>query len=170
MVKYLFKRLLQGLVSVVIVVACVMVMIYSLMDRTLIFAKDTNYSHQSNNQKVAYRYEKWETYGYLDYVTYADYLNDLATKGEIDEETRSSAVSIGRKAKKDSDLVKEYVQKFTDYYESKGYTVVRLDAVMMNQEEICLRRPAAAFRIQGCSADDPSGKIFFKPDHSGEHS
>ena len=108
MVKYLFKRLLQGLVSVVIVVACVMVMIYSLMDRTLIFAKDTNYSHQSNNQKVAYRYEKWETYGYLDYVTYADYLNDLATKGEIDEETRSSAVSIGRKAKKDSDLVKEY--------------------------------------------------------------
>ena len=56
MVKYLFKRLLQGLVSVVIVVACVMVMIYSLMDRTLIFAKATNYSHQSNNQKVAYRY------------------------------------------------------------------------------------------------------------------
>ena len=100
MVKYLFKRLLQGLVSVVIVVACVMVMIYSLMDRTLIFAKDTNYSHQSNNQKVAYRYEKWETYGYLDYVTYADYLNDLTVKGEIDEDTRSSAVSIGRKAKK----------------------------------------------------------------------
>ena len=135
MVKYLFKRLLQGLVSVVIVVACVMVMIYSLMDRTLIFAKDTNYSHQSNHQTVAYRYEKWETYGYLDYVTYADYLNDLATKGEIDEDTRSSAVSIGRKAKKDSDLVKEYVQKFTDYYESKGYTVVRLDAVMMNKKK-----------------------------------
>ena len=135
MVKYLFKRLLQGLVSVVIVVACVMVMIYSLMDRTLIFAKDTNYSHQSNNQKVAYRYEKWETYGYLDYVTYADYLNDLTVKGEIDEDTRSSAVSIGRKAKKDSDLVKEYVQKFTDFYESKGYTVIRLDAVMMNKKK-----------------------------------
>lgn len=96
---------------------------------------DTNYSIQSNNQKVAYRYEKWETYGYLDYVTYADYLNDLATKGEIDEETRSSAVSIGRKAKKDSDLVKEYVQKFTDFYESKGYTVIRLDAVMMNKKK-----------------------------------
>lgn len=135
MVKYLFKRLLQGLVSVVIVVACVMVMIYSLMDRTLIFAKDTNYSHQSNNQKVAYRYEKWETYGYLDYVTYADYLNDLTVKGEIDEDTRSSAVSIGRKAKKDSDLVKEYVQKFTDFYESKGYKVIRLDAVMMNKKK-----------------------------------
>ena len=32
MTKYLFKRLLHGLVSVVIVVGCVMTMIYSLMD------------------------------------------------------------------------------------------------------------------------------------------
>lgn len=58
MTKYLIKRLLHGLVSVVIVVACVMVMIYSLMDRNLIFAQDSNYSHQSNNQKKAYMYAK----------------------------------------------------------------------------------------------------------------
>ena len=51
MTKYLFKRLLHGLVSVVIVVGCVMTMIYSLMDRNLIFAQDATYSHQSNNQK-----------------------------------------------------------------------------------------------------------------------
>lgn len=73
MTKYLFKRLLHGLVSVVIVVGCVMTMIYSLMDRNLIFAQDATYSHQSNNQKKVYKYQKWETYGYLDYVTYADY-------------------------------------------------------------------------------------------------
>ena len=67
MTKYLFKRLLHGLVSVVIVVGCVMTMIYSLMDRNLIFAQDATYSHQSNNQKKVYKYQKWETYGYLDY-------------------------------------------------------------------------------------------------------
>ena len=54
MTKYLFKRLLHGLVSVVIVVGCVMTMIYSLMDRNLIFAQDATYSHQSNNQKKVY--------------------------------------------------------------------------------------------------------------------
>ena len=32
MTKYLFKRLLHGLVSVVIVVGCVMTMIYSLIE------------------------------------------------------------------------------------------------------------------------------------------
>ena len=115
MTKYLFKRLLHGLVSVVIVVGCVMTMIYSLMDRNLIFAQDATYSHQSNNQKKVYKYQKWETYGYLDYVTYADYLNALKAKGEIDEDTRSKAVAFGRTKDQDSELVSEYVKKFTAY-------------------------------------------------------
>lgn len=131
MTKYLIKRILHGIVSIAIVVAVVMVMIYTLLDRNLIFAKDSTYTHQSNNAKTTYKYSKWEEYGYLDYVTYADYLLELTNKGEIDEETRSSAVSFGRTAENDSDLVKEYVQKFKTYYESQGYTVVRLDAVMM---------------------------------------
>ncbi|MDD7740009.1 MAG: ABC transporter permease [Fusicatenibacter sp.] len=135
MTKYLIKRLLHGLVSVVIVVACVMVMIYSLMDRNLIFAQDSNYSHQSNNQKKAYMYAKWETYGYLDYVTYADYLLSLTQSGEIDEETRTKAVGFGRTKEDDSELVSEYVKKFTEYYKSKGYKIVRLDAVMMGTKK-----------------------------------
>ena len=135
MTKYLFKRLLHGLVSVVIVVGCVMTMIYSLMDRNLIFAQDTTYSHQSNNQKKVYKYQKWETYGYLDYVTYADYLNALKAKGEIDEDTRSKAVAFGRTKDQDSELVSEYVKEFTAYYKAKGYTVRRYDAIMMGKKK-----------------------------------
>lgn len=131
MTKYLIKRILHGIISVAIVVAVVMVMIYTLLDRNLIFAKDSSYTHQSNNQKVTYKYTKWEEYGYLDYVTYADYLLELTNKGEIDEETRSAAVAFGRTPDKDSDIAKEYVEKFTAYYKSKGYTVQRLDAIMM---------------------------------------
>ena len=72
MTKYLNKRLLHGLVSVVIVVGCAMTMIYSLMDRNLIFAQDATYYHQRNNQKNVYKYQKWKTYRNLDYVTNAD--------------------------------------------------------------------------------------------------
>lgn len=136
MTKYLLKRLLHGAVSIAIVVGIVMVMIYSLMDRNLIFAKDATYSHQKNNQKITYKYAKWEEYGYLDYVTYADYLLELANKGELDEETRSSAVALGRTKANDSELVKEYVKKFASYYQSKGYKVARLDAVMMNKKKV----------------------------------
>ena len=74
MAKYLGKRLLHGLISIIIVVGIVMSLIYSLMDRNLIFAKDSTYSHQKNNAKVTYSYQKWEEYGYLDYVTYEDYI------------------------------------------------------------------------------------------------
>lgn len=106
------------------------------MDRNLIFAKDNTYSHQKNNSKEVYKYAKWEEYGYLDYVSYQDYLLMLTQDGEISEETRSSVVGLGRTVEKDSDTVSEYVSKFTDYYESKGYTVKRLDAVMMNPKKV----------------------------------
>ena len=107
-----------------------MVLIFSLMDRTLIFAADGLYNKQNSNQKKVYRYRKWEEYGYLDYVTYADYLLELTKNGEITEETRSQAVAIGRTPDKDSAIVKKYAAQFKEYYESQGYEVVRMDAVV----------------------------------------
>ena len=40
MKKYLLKRIIGGLLSIVAVVAIVMILIYSLMDRQLIFQSD----------------------------------------------------------------------------------------------------------------------------------
>ena len=134
MTKYLLRRLLHGLISVVIVVALVMIMVYALIERDLIFAADPVFSHQNNNQKTTYKYRKWEEYGYLDYVPYAEWLKELVQNGEIDEETREAVVSFGKTPDKDSDEVAEYVQKFYDYYESRGYKVVRMDAVILGRK------------------------------------
>ncbi len=132
MTKYLLKRLLHGLISVVIVVAIVMILVFSLMDRDLVFASDGTFTKRVNNDRIIYKYTQWEKYEYLDYVPYGEYLSKLARDGEIDEETRAAAVTIGRYADKDSEITKEYVKKFTDYYEAQGYTVVRLDPVMLS--------------------------------------
>ena len=86
MTKYLLKRLLTGVLSACAATIIVMIMIFSLLDRNLIFAKDSVYSHQTNNAREAYKYRKWREYGYLDYVTYADYVNSLVKNGEVDEE------------------------------------------------------------------------------------
>lgn len=136
MTKYLLKRLLHGLISICIVVAIVMVMIYSWSNRDLIFAKDSVYSHQSNNQKEVYKYRKWEDYGYIDYVPFADYMYELCENGEIDEETRLNAVNIGQTEDADSELTAAYVEKFTEYYESEGYTVIRLNAVTLSKRKL----------------------------------
>ena len=60
MAKYVLKRLLHGLISLIIVVAIVMVLIYSLLDRTSIFAEDEVYRKLQNNAKVTYTYRKWQ--------------------------------------------------------------------------------------------------------------
>ncbi len=136
MTKYLLKRLLHGALSVIAVVALVMVLVYSLMNRSKVITADPVYKKLLNNSKVTYQYSKWEEYGYLDYVTYPDYINSLAASGEIDEETRSGVIGIGRTPEKDSERTKGYVKRFTEYYESQGYTVQRLDAVMSNAKKV----------------------------------
>lgn len=136
MTKYLLKRLLHGLISVIVMTVIVMVLVFTWTDRELVFARDPVYSKQTNNGKTAYKYRKWEEYGYLDYVPFADYLQELCDNGEIDQKTRDSASSIGKTASKDSALTAEYVEKFTSAYEAKGYTVVRLKAVQLSPRKL----------------------------------
>ncbi|MBQ7642514.1 MAG: ABC transporter permease [Clostridia bacterium] len=130
MVKYLLKRLLHGLISVVIVVAIVMLLIYSFMDKNNVFMQDGQFSKLKSNERTIYKYQQWERFGYLDYVPYSDYLSELVKNDEIDDETAKSAAAIARQSSGDSELVAKYVEQFTQYYEARNYTVVRLDAVV----------------------------------------
>lgn len=126
--KYLLKRLLHGVFSIVVVVAIVMILVYTAIDKEFIFRQDPLIQKKNSNEKIAYKYQCWEDYGYLDYVMYTDWLKEITDAGEIDETTRAAAASFARTAEKDTEIVKEYAAKFKEVYEAKGYTVVRLDA------------------------------------------
>ncbi len=143
MTKYLLRRLLHGLISVVIVVAVVMLLVYSLTDREKIFGNDPMFTKKASNLRIIYKYEQWEKYGYIDYVTYNEYLIDRTKSGEISEEERAAAVNIAPTAEKidvngnqvvspyakgDAPEVSKYVHQFVEYYEAQGYTAVRLNA------------------------------------------
>lgn len=136
MTKYLIKRILHGAVSIVIVVAIVMILIYTCMNRQQIFAQDNYWTKVKNNQRTVYEFRKWNEYGYVDLIMYSDWLVSLTRSGEIDEATRSSAVAIGKTPSADSETAKQYVKKFTDFYQSQGYTVRRLNAVMMTTTKL----------------------------------
>lgn len=132
MTKYLISRIIRGLLSVVVVVAIVMILVYSLINRDDVFKGDTMIQKKLSNEKIAYKYERWEDYGYLDYFTYGEYLNLLVEKGELTLEERNSVARIGRTPDKDSTAVAQYVAKFNEYCKAKGYTVMRVDADMKN--------------------------------------
>lgn len=129
MTKYLLSRVFRGALSVVIVVGIVMVMIYSCLDRNLIFANDPSFSHQKNNAQEVYKMQQWERYGYVDYIPYADYLTGLLSSGQISRESYDAAVQFGDTAAKDTPAAAEFVRSFTAYYEAQGYSVVRLAAL-----------------------------------------
>ena len=114
----------------VIVVGIVMVMVYSALDRNLIFAADSMYTRVKSNAKEAYMMQQWERYGYVDYVPYSDYMRQLVRDDEITQEQYSAAITFGNKASQDSDEAAEFIRRFTEEYESKGYKVVRLDGKM----------------------------------------
>ena len=134
MAKYILKRVLHGIFSVVVVVGIVMILIYSLLNRNQIFANDPNFIKVSANRKTVYKYEKWELFGYLDYVNYTDWLTELVSKGELESDMRSKVVSLGKTAENDKEEVAEYVRKFTEYYQSRGYEVTRLNTVMAGKK------------------------------------
>ena len=125
--KYLLKRLLHGLFSIIIVVAIVMILIFSLLDRGSIFSNDPAYSKKSGNQRIIYEYQQWQKYGYVEFTQYNDYVNELKAEGKITDDEAKLAMNLGLTARDDTEIVAEYVQKFTKYYESKGYTVERLN-------------------------------------------
>ena len=128
MTRYLLSRILRSVFSIIIVVAVVMILIYSCLDKELIFSKDPNFSKMMGNSREIYKMQKWEEYGYVEYVNYtADYLKELNASGEIDNATKTKATKLAQEATKGENAVAdEYIAKFTEYYTSRGYTVVPL--------------------------------------------
>ena len=145
MTKYLLRRILHGIVSIFIVVAIVMVMIYSMIDRNQVFAKDPMFTKVSNNQKTAYTYRKWQEFGYIDYITFADFMQQLYVNGEVDEATRRDAVVLGRNSGDDSGVTSQYLKRFEAYCEENGYTYTRLDAIMASKKKVAAGGNSMAF-------------------------
>lgn len=122
--RYLIGRIVRGVISVIIVAGIVMALTYACLDRNLIFAQDSVYSRQRGNARQVYMMQQWENYGYVDYVTFGEYLTEKGLE----------TVPLGDTAAEDSPLTAQYVAEFTAYYEAEGYTVTRLNARTRGQK------------------------------------
>ena len=90
MAKYLLKRILYSILSIVAVMFIIMILIFSLKSRDSIFTSDNNITHLSNNQKEIYKARKLQDFGYLQFVAYSTYTDEQLDKdGVTDESLRS---------------------------------------------------------------------------------
>ena len=158
--KYFLIRLARGLISVFVAMCIIIILLFFVLDKALIFAEDEQYVKLSNNQKIVYMYTMWDKYGYLKRVTYNDYLNQLVADGELDPDVKLSIASIGRTAEQDREEVRKYVAQFTEIYEKKGYTICRLDAVMANPKRIATGGEPTLFAYQNTPVLTRVGTFF----------
>ena len=125
MTKYLISRILRALFSVVLVIAVIMVMIYTFLDREAIFSADPSYQKFLLNDKEVYKMQQWEKYGYLDYINFTDYLQDEVKAGRLTSE-QASAARLAITADQDNEETKALVEAFTEKYRAEGYDVERV--------------------------------------------
>ena len=121
MARYLLGRVLRSALSVMIVTAVVMVLIYSCLDRNLIFANDPVFSKFKSNAQDVYKMQQWENYGYVDFISYEEYL-----AGQNLSETEFAQAAIADRPAGDTEAAALWVADFTAQFEEEGYQVVRL--------------------------------------------
>ena len=71
--KYIWKRIFFSILSLLVVVWAVMLLVYSLTDRSVIFQTDDVWNKRSNNDRVLYEYTQYQRYGYLEFVNFTTY-------------------------------------------------------------------------------------------------
>ena len=129
MAKYLVKRILFSIFSLLVVVMVVMLLVYTFISRSVIFQTDDTWNKKSGNDRSIYEYTMYQKYGYL---TYVDYMTFLANKykDEVGEDYTKDKGFIADKnviQKKDECMDNETVQEFIRYYAEKGYEIKYLE-------------------------------------------
>ncbi|MBQ3830551.1 MAG: ABC transporter permease [Spirochaetales bacterium] len=130
--KYIWKRIFFSVLSLLAVTWIVMLLVFSLTDRSAIFQTDDVWNKRSNNDRVLYEYTQYQRYGYLEFVNFTAfskakwverYGDAFDTSDEYNED-KNVIQKVG-----DDYLKNQTVQEFIQYYESRGYTIVRLDPI-----------------------------------------
>lgn len=129
MKRYLLKRILFSLFALFVVVGTVMILVYSLIDRELIFVGDPNITKRNNNELVVYKVQQYQKYGYLDYYPFSSYLDKTfkEEKGEGYSKADPEYVeAINCIYSPETYASNKYVQGFTSYYAKRGFKVTYL--------------------------------------------
>ena len=130
--KYIWKRIFFSIISLLVVVWAVMLLVYSLTDRSVIFQTDDVCNKRSNNDRVLYEYTQYQKYGYLEFVNFGTYsknkwagvYGDAFDSSPEYQEDKNVIQVVG-----DDYLQNQTVQEFIQYYTGKGYSIVRLDPI-----------------------------------------
>ena len=117
--KYMLRRILFSLFSLLVVITTVMLLVYNLIPRSAIFQTDDVWNKKSLNDRTIYEYAQYQKFGYLEY---SDFTSFLRTKYEAvygADYTKSDGFKAAKEAIQDENtyLDNPDVQEFIAQYE-----------------------------------------------------
>ena len=145
MAGYILKRIARSFLSIIVVVFIIMLLVFQLMNRDAIF-QSMNLNKYTGNARTNFKYTQWAKFGYLDKVTYSDYVVELVkdkisnqawesynldnskSYGEYYEEYYSLYYTDYFNELYDSKMNEgtQTVIDFKEKYSSRGYTIIDL--------------------------------------------
>ena len=123
MKKYLFKRILFSIFSLLVVVVLVMIMVYSLIEKSAIFQTDDTWNKKSNNDRGLYEHVQYQKFGYLTFEDYTTFVKNKYTEVYGDDYYKQSDYLADKNAIQNAETFQQNptVQEFINTYAAKGY-------------------------------------------------
>ena len=138
MKKYMLKRILFSIFSLLVVIMVVMFLVYTCINRSVIFQTDDVWNKKSQNDRIIYEYIQYSKYGSVDYVDYTSFLANKYSALYGDGYSSNADFLADKKViQKPSELTSNAsVQEFNVKYSSKGYTVKYLQPVTFKSGKV----------------------------------
>ncbi len=123
MKNYMLKRILFSIFSLLVVVTVVMLLVYSLINRNVIFQMDDVWNKKGGNDRASYEYSQYSKFGYLDYKDYASFLKAKYEAKYGSEYTKKEDFKADLAAIQDENtyMENESVLEFIAAGEAEGY-------------------------------------------------
>ncbi len=123
MKKYLFKRILFSIFSLLVVVVLVMIMVYSLIEKSAIFQTDDTWNKKSNNDRGLYEHVQYQKFGYLTFEDYTTFVKNKYVEVYGDDYYKQSDYLADKNAIQNAETFQQNptVQEFINTYAAKGY-------------------------------------------------
>lgn len=131
MKKYMFKRILFAIFSLFVVMFVVMLLVYTAIDRNVIFQTDDAWNKKSLNDRSYYEYQQYQKYGYLTYTDFTSWLRTKYQPNYGEEYTKSEEYLAATKAIKNAETYLENadVKQFISEMEGEGYYIDFLERI-----------------------------------------
>ena len=136
--KYMLKRILFSFFSLFVVVMTVMLLVFSLMDRSMIFQTDDTWNKRNLNERTLYEYMQYQRYGYLNYQDYTDFVRAKYTEqyGETYNSQPQFTADIAAIQNENTYLENATVQEFIAKCKAEGYEMRYLQPVRFKSGKV----------------------------------